>query len=225
MRCAERLALVLVLSLGVVAGCGWDKEEPPENKGKATPEAQTEGKSLAELVAMVVKRADEAAAKRDWHVAAYAYGVAACYQPSDQSILDKRQQVAGEAEDSPLEMTLEQIKWLRPIISKLIEDRDLGTFDKFPAPGESTELADLRILLDKRIVTTFLRANVSSTDLSGRMEAFMGKPSLTADEVVAAYGKPAVDKSGKGGRVMTYSRVRLLADAKGRLLAVFFSPS
>jgi hypothetical protein len=48
-------------------------------------------------------------------------------------------------------------------------------------------------------------------------------PDRTVEEVISMYGPPTNDKTRRGTRILTYGRIRLIDDSKGKVILVLMS--
>lgn len=98
----------------------------------------------------------------------------------------------------------------------------------FPAPTPDTDLVNLRMLADQRLLpslrTTSWAAQSGPCAGTGAF-GFLAAPLLTITEVRQAYGKPQAErKDSNGSETLTYGRFRVLGAKNGKAVMVIFPP-
>ena len=203
MKTAVCCASLVVLLL---SGCG-DQSSETEDKAIGADS------SREELLAALIAKGDNFAAKGEKKRAAYAYEMAKQYH-SDKTIDAKLESV----QDGELSgMSQEELERMITVTKEFPL-----SFDDWPTATDDMERVDLRLLLDDRIGGALKIAALSANGKDIGVGCFLTKPKVSIDDVVSIYGKPALDKSDDEFRVITYGRLRLIEVRSDGFVAVFF---
>lgn len=106
------------------------------------------------------------------------------------------------------------------LIGEVISQTSTTWFDDLPASAGGDELTELRILLDDRVVPSLMYGG----GLFGMtyLRVFLGAPEVNVDYVIETFGEPTTDETVGDDRLLTYGRLRLIANPEGEILIVVF---
>lgn len=192
----------------------WNKLSPSDQEYASSAPSDPPQRQMpmtgdrAALVKAIVARGDSAQ-QSDKH---FAYQLALRYNPGDGEILAK---LPKESQFALSDADIQRVQFAIANVSS----KDLAGWPKAAA---ETDLIELRILLDSKITQNlqFTSLNVGE----GSSLLFVGQPERTIAEVIAIHGKPTTEKTDGSGRVLSYGRIRLIADSTGKVILVVMSP-
>jgi len=161
----------------------------------------------ATLVKELIARGDDAT-ENEKH---FAYQLALRYAPDDEAIKSKLTGPKG------FSMSDAQLKKLDLAISKTTPDDYRG----WAKPTPEMEVTELRLLLDKQLAGNLSYMSASVQGMKALL--LVSDPDRTVEEVISMYGPPTNDKTRRGTRILTYGRIRLIDDSKGKVILVLMS--
>jgi hypothetical protein len=169
--------------------------------------------SREELIAALVKRGDDLSVESKAG-ARCAYLFALFFATPDSSIAAQARSKIDSLGIRPAEVfSLGKSDDSSPLLLPL-------DFHGFPKRTRESDLVNLRMLLDDRLV-----GDVYYTGVKPGVKGFVfaSKPRLRMDEIRRTYGAPAIEQSTVNGReVLTYGMFRIFGDASGRVALVAF---
>jgi len=182
----------------------------PIETGAIDVVGESPGGEREQLIARLVRSGDEAMSQ-DKNLACRYYSFASLYAPSNDKIKAK----LAEAE-AGAEFRLPDSQGHTHFLS-FWQTISSDAFGKWPKATAEMEIADLRVLLDPRLVGTLDcrgMTDMSTGETAGEaVRVFLSVPDMERRTVLSEYGKPATDvRIDNGWSVLTYANVRIVAD-------------
>ena len=216
------IVMIGIASLAMLSSVACQKRE-------SIPEQRTR------LVAALVERGKSALARADAKAAYWPYQFAAWYAPGDTDIASALKSMRVPEEPRSAD---EAAREFRPIQRGFVKAVEIGlaagnpgaaySFADEPLPDPAVDVLNLKMLLDQKL-TGDLRLTAQSSlqkrdGVATRMEgqAFLSPPSTTVSEVQRLYGQPTSKPNGGSGDILTYGRLRMIAEKDGTVVFVIF---
>lgn len=178
----------------------------------ACAQANPRAKALADAVA----RGDKALAGGDSKQAGAAWSIVLAFEPNHPEAKKKIDTLPGEG--------FSLLEPERVILMSVLNSAKPEDWCGFPMPTPAMDLVAIQMISDLKLLPSLRSTSFSTSECSGGSYVFLGKPSLTASEVKAKYGKPQSERKDADGEVMTYGRFRVIADKDGHVFGVLFPP-
>jgi len=205
------LLLCFFCAVGTVSLFSDAGERSLSTPGKADPGKADNRSERGKLIADLVTRGDELA-KQDKSLASWAYWFACFYDPTNIELAAKAKPGINLGE--------EQIGRVVSVIEKSASD----AYVDWPKPTPETDIIELRILLNPKLVGN-LQCGDFRPETGGGAKIFVSRPSMKLEKASEEYGesssKHVLPKYAL--TIITYGRVRLLADKAGEIFAVLYN--
>lgn len=196
-RCSLMLVVIVAVGLSSLA-----RAQSPADERQARANMDR-----SQLIAQMFKRGDEAMVKG---AVPRAYAFAAFFVPDEDPELKAK-------------LPIFRLKALLEPFSSIDGMADLAR--GFTEPTEQTDIINLRMLLDERIVGDLSYSEGVNTP--SRILIFQAqKLPIAIDIVKQDYGTPTSEEKRPDGRLrLTYGRVRVFADPAGQISGALFAPT
>jgi hypothetical protein len=98
---------------------------------------------------------------------------------------------------------------------------DTSDFSNFPKRMAASDLVNLRMLLDDRLIPDPLFTEIQVPGV--RCNLILAKPNVSMAQIRETYGPPSAERTmKKGGQILTYGMFRIFGDLAGRAATVVF---
>jgi hypothetical protein len=167
------------------------------------------------LIDRLVEKGDAAATNEDFVTATLFYLFASKYAPTDESISEKvKASLKIAPHGTPCANDSNSTSNFDNAMSLM---NHAAIVSDWPQSTPEMQLAELRMLLDERIVGGFrswpLLIQEKEKKRTTALRVFCTRPTITLDQIVEEYGQPSLREEGHDGwHTLTYGHVRIVAN-------------
>jgi hypothetical protein len=171
-----------------------------------------------ELIARLEANGDRAVSKEDTRSAYWIYRFAALYAPANPKILGKKKKVS-----SPGYFTTEEGMQEVNRATDAVQSMPTEAFANWPKTTLKMEVVELQILLDDNL-TGRLRCKgmVPKSTPEKAIYLILDEPKMSLSAVRSKYGKPSTEKRDGEWTILTYGRIRIMADSSDKVAFVVY---